>query len=134
MPSKVWLRAARFRQAIGGMNDFGITAEMGSMDLARIVERKNGVSNDIRMGMNGLCQSYGIEVVAGKGLLKSPREVMVDGNLLEAENIIIATGSAIDVPEVPGLADVMMTTDQVFDMVEIPGAVLINGAEHIEVA
>jgi dihydrolipoamide dehydrogenase len=133
IPSKVWLRAAYLKQAIGGMNDFGIVADMQSIDMSKIVERKNGVSNDIKMGMNGLCQSYGIDVVAGHGRLKNPREVMVEGSLLEAENIVIATGSSIRIPEVPGLLDVMMTTDQVFDMDTIPDRVLINGAEHMEV-
>jgi dihydrolipoamide dehydrogenase len=133
IPSKVWLRAAYFKQTLAGMNDFGIAADMGSLDISKIVERKNGVSNDIKMGMNGLCESYGIDVVKGLGSLKSPREVIVDGKVLETQNIILATGSSIRVPELPGLSDVLMTTDQFFDMAEIPGAVLINGAEHMEV-
>jgi len=133
IPSKVWLRAAYLRQATGPMEEFGMKAEVQSTDLTKIVERKNGVSNDIQMGMGGLCQSYGIEVLQGAGLLKGPGEVSVDGSAIEAGNVIIATGSSLDIPDVPGLADVMVTTDEVWNMDTIPGSILINGAEHVEV-
>ena len=133
IPSKVWLRAAYLKQAIGSAEDFGITADIQSLDMSKIVERKNGVSSDIQMGMNGLCQSYGIDVVVGQGILKSPREVAVDGNVLEAKSVVIATGSSIDIPELPGLADAVMTTDQAFDMESVPGSVLIDSAEHMAV-
>ena len=89
IPSKVWLRAAYLRQAIGAMDEFGIVADIRSQDMSKIVERKNGVANDIQMGMNGLCQSYGIDVVPGLGELTSPKEVTVDGKVLAAEKIMV---------------------------------------------
>ena len=133
IPSKVWLRAAALKQAIEKSDELGIDASVGGIDFGTIVERKNGVSGDIQMGMGGLCSSYGIEVVTGTGALKSPREVDVDGNALEAKSIIIATGSSIAVPDIAGINGAAITTDEVFNMTEIPGSILINGAGHIEV-
>jgi len=133
IPSKVWLRAASLKHAIDKSNEFGIEATIDNVDFSTIIDRKNGVSGDIRMGMNGLCSSYGIEVITGMGILKSPREVDVEGNILEAKSIIIATGTSIAFPSIPGIEAPAMTTDQVFDMTEVPDSILINGAGHMEV-
>ncbi len=133
IPSKVWLRAVFLKRAIDTSNEFGIDATIDNVDFSTIIDRKDGVSGDIRMGMNGLCSSYGIEVITGMGTVKSPREVDVEGNILEAKSIIIATGTSIAFPSIPGIEEPAMTTDQVFDMIKVPDSMLINGAGHIEV-
>lgn len=133
IPSKVWMRAAYLKQTINIAETFGIRASVDGVDLTTIVDRKNGVANDIQMGMGGLCQSYGIEIYHGKALVKSPREVELDGNVFETKSIVIATGSSLVSPEIPGLSDAAMTTDQVFDMTTVPDSILINGAGHMEV-
>jgi len=133
IPSKVWLRAAYMKKAIVSMAEFGLDAGLENLDIGKIVGRKNGVSGDIQMGMGGLCQSYGIDVISGRGELEGPNRVVVDGNAVEGNSLIIATGSSIDVPEIPGLTDVAMTTDDLFNMETVPGRVLILGEEHIEV-
>jgi dihydrolipoamide dehydrogenase len=79
------------------------------------------------MGMEGLLGNNGVEVIRGRAVLKSPREIKVDDNLLEPKKIILATGSVLDIPDVPGLEDAVLTTDQVLDMTVAPSSVLIWG-------
>jgi dihydrolipoamide dehydrogenase len=104
-----------------------------AVDLKAIVERKNGVANDIRMGMEALLANNGVEVIRGRGVLKSPREVEVEDKVYETRKAILATGSRLDAPDIPGLEDVAMTTDQVLDMTEAPSSVLVWGAGPFEV-
>ena len=67
IPSKVWHRAAYLRETIKRADEFGIKAELQGTDLSTIVERKTGVSGDIRMGMAGLLGNNKIEVIEGHG-------------------------------------------------------------------
>lgn len=127
IPTKVWLRAAYMLYCIRRSDELGIKAPVQEVDLATIVNRKNGVSGDIRMGMEGLLGNNGVEVVRGRGILESPREVNVDGTILEAKKIILATGSRLSIPDVPGLEEAAMTTDQVLEMEKAPSSILIWG-------
>lgn len=134
VPSKVWMRAASLLHSIREAEAFGIKASVQGLDLQAIVQRKNGVSGDIRMGMEGLLGNNAIEVIRGRAVLKGPRQVDVDGRVLEAKKIILATGSRLKIPDVPGLEAAALTTDQVLDMTEVPSSVLVWGdAGSIEV-
>ena len=137
IPSKVWLYAADLLKKIKNANEFGIKASVEALDLSAIVSRKTGVANDIRMGMGGLLGNNGVEVITGRALLTGSQEVRVNDRTLEAKAIILATGSVLDIPTVPGIEEAAVTTDQVFDMTEPPDSVLIwgsAGAIEVEMA
>ena len=137
IPSKVWLYAADLLKKIKNANEFGIKASVEALDLNAIVSRKTGVANDIRMGMGGLLGNNGVEVITGRALLTGSREIRVDNRTLEAKAIILATGSVLNIPTVPGIEEAALTTDQVFDMTEPPDSVLIwgsAGAIEVEMA
>jgi dihydrolipoamide dehydrogenase len=133
IPSKVWQRAGDLLGRIKRGKEFGIDSSVGEIDFKALVERKNGVSAEIRMGMEALLQNNGVEVVKGHAILKSPREVEVDGTVIETKKVIIATGSALIAPEVPGLKKAVMTTDEVLEMTAVPASILVCGAGYIEV-
>jgi dihydrolipoamide dehydrogenase len=85
------------------------------------------------MGMEGLLKNNAVEVVKGWAVLKNAREVDVGGTRLEAKKIILATGSSLNIPRVPGLEEAVLTTDQVFELTQLPASVLIPGSDHMEV-
>jgi dihydrolipoamide dehydrogenase len=58
--------------------------------------------------------------------------VDIDGAPLEAKKIILATGSRLKIPDVPGLDQACLTTDQVLDMTAAPSSVLVFGSGPIE--
>lgn len=127
IPTKVWLRAAYLLDGIRGAEQFGIKATVEETDLKTIVARKNGVAGDIRMGMKGLLGNNGVEVVQGRAVLKTPTEVDVEGTKLEAGKVILATGSSLANPEVPGLDKAALTTDEILEMKKTPSSVLVWG-------
>ena len=128
IPTKVWQRSAYLLQNIRMSHAFGLKVKVEELDFKAIVDRKNGVAGDIRMGMEGLLANNGVEVVRGQGVLKNDREVDVDGTVLETKKIIVATGSCLDIPDIPGLEEVAMTTDQFMDLEQIPACVLVWGS------
>lgn len=125
IPSKIWLQAATVLDQVNRAEEFGIAARVESTDLAAIVARKDGVSQDIRGGMEALLQNNGVEVIRGRGMLRDPGTVTVDGRACDTRTIIVATGSTLDFPDVPGLKDAALTTDQVLNMVRVPESVLV---------
>jgi dihydrolipoamide dehydrogenase len=127
IPTKVWQRSAYLLQNIRMGQAFGLNVAVEKLDFAAIVARKNGVAGDIRMGMEGLLANNGVAVVRGHAVIKNPREVNVDGVVLETAHIIVATGSCLDIPEIAGLEDAAMTTDQFLDLEQIPARVLVWG-------
>ena len=127
IPSKVWHRAASMLHWFRNSESLGIRATINELDLPAIVERKNGVSRDIRMGMEALLKNNQIELIRGRAIFKSPREIHVDGRILETRTSIVATGSRPKIPDSPGLKDAAATTDEILEMVEIPDSILIWG-------
>ncbi|MFO7962381.1 MAG: dihydrolipoyl dehydrogenase [Desulfobacterales bacterium] len=134
IPAKIWNRAARMKRTIEHAGDFGIQAAVNGVDLETIVKRRKGVPEDIQMGMKGLCKNNKIDVIAEYGRLKGPGEVQAGETVLNTKSIIIATGTAIHMPDIPGLDDAAaMTTDHVLEMTAVPSSVLVIGAGPIEV-
>ncbi|MFQ5483923.1 MAG: dihydrolipoyl dehydrogenase [Desulfobacterales bacterium] len=133
IPSKVWLRAADLLHRLKTGKEFGINATVQEIDLKAIVERKSGVAAEIRTGMEALLQNNVVEVVKGRAVIKSPQEVDVDGRIIETKKIIIATGSSLSAPEIPGLKKAAMTTDDVLEMTAVPESIAVCGSGYIEV-
>ncbi len=136
IPSKIWLRAAATLEQARKAGDFGVEVTVGKVNYESIIARKQGVSSDIRMGMEALLANNGVDVVTGMASISSANSVSVDGQTLEGKSIIIATGSTLDlssVSSVPGLKDVALTTDDVLDMKAVPASLLITDPSYIGV-
>ncbi|MBW2103660.1 MAG: dihydrolipoyl dehydrogenase [Deltaproteobacteria bacterium] len=133
IPSKVWLRAAHLYRQVRTASRFGIQARLEGVDLAAVVARKEGVAGEIRMGMEALLKNNRIEHIRGRASLKSSQQVEVEGKVLEAKAVIVATGS---VPEDFGaeLGDgAALSTDEALDLTQLPPSLLVVGAGPIEV-
>jgi len=79
----------------------------------------------------------GIEVLGGRAVFISPREVSADGRGLRAWAFVVATGSRPSVPPVPGRAGAgYLTNETIFGLGELPGrlAVLGGGPAGCELA
>jgi len=70
----------------------------------------------------------GIEVLRGRAVFTSSREVSLDGRGLRARAFIVATGSQPSVPPVPGLAGAgYLTNETIFGLGELPGRLAVLG-------
>ena len=133
IPSKIWLRAATLLEQSRKAGEFGLELTIGKLDFDAVLARKQGVSNDIRMGMEALMANNGAEVIMGTAKITGPNTVEVDGKKIEAKNIIVATGSVLDMPDIPGLSGAAFTTDDLLDMKAVPASVLITDPTYIGV-
>jgi dihydrolipoamide dehydrogenase len=127
IPSKIWLRAAYVLNMIRSGNEFGIQANVNNIDFQLIKKRKDGVAGDIRMGMEALLGANGVDLIRGHGVVKNPQEVSVDSQTMETRKIILSTGSSRNLPDISGIKDAVMTTDEIMEMSQAPASVLIWG-------
>ena len=125
IPSKTLLRPPEARE--GARRAFGTTAP--TLDLKEIFEYRDGMIRhlDDSKQVKGYEQK-GATVIKGEGRIIGPRRVEVDGRELEADHIIVATGSSAAIPPIEGLEDVPFWTNrEATTFSEVPGSVLIVG-------
>lgn len=94
IPTKALLRSAQVYAECCRASAFGIV--LGSQpkpDMTAIVARSRSVADMVGKGVQMLLKKAGVEVIQGKGRIAGDHAVDVDGRILEAENIIIATGA-----------------------------------------
>jgi dihydrolipoamide dehydrogenase len=133
IPVKAWLKSAETLRRVRAGTAFGIQATIDNIDFQTIIDNKNSSSEKIRLGMEGLLQNNGVDIIKGHAAFKSPAEINVDGVLYPARNFIIASGGHTMAPDIEGLSNALLTTDEILDMQKLPASVLIYGAETIDV-
>ncbi len=133
IPVKAWLKAVETLRRIRTGEAFGIQAAVKKIDFKTIINNKNSCSEKIRLGMEGLLQNNGIEVIKGHAAFKNPAEIDVEGKLYPSKNFVIASGGYTRTPDIKGLSEALLTTDEILDMQKVPASVLVYGANTIEV-
>ena len=116
--------------------EFGVAHDNLRLDLARAVDRSREVADSIVRGVEFLVKKNRIKVIAGSGRLKSKCEVAVEpgGEVIEAENIILATGGvARSLPGVEIDGRTVMTSREALELREIPASIAIVGGGPIGV-
>src|SRR5919108_2765633 len=70
----------------------------------------------------------GIDVHKSEARITGPGRVEVDGGTLEAERVVLATGSDTSVPQIPGLAEAgFWTNREATTLNELPESVVVLG-------
>ncbi|HEY2337038.1 MAG TPA: dihydrolipoyl dehydrogenase [Burkholderiales bacterium] len=95
IPSKALLQSSENYEAAGHhFADHGIKVKGLELDLAQMLKRKDKTVKSSNDGVLYLFKKNKIEFFHGRGSFgKSPNEVIVNGETLQAKHVIIATGS-----------------------------------------
>src|SRR5882762_6399702 len=119
---------AQLRQA----HAMGLSAD-GSLDIDALRERITSIEDRLRTGVETMLASQQVRVVRGTGRFKSPTQLVVDTahgvEELEADYVVIATGSRPRVPEwAPVDGERVLITRQAYPPPEIPEHAIIIGS------
>ena len=143
MPSKTLIQTANVALQVRAAGRFGVAAEWGGVDVGAVRRRKRELIAEFADYRAGQLGDGRFALVRGTAAFVGPRELAVrrreDGVVLtiEAKTILIAAGSEIAWPEVPGLREVgAWTSDMVLDAADLPASfvVLGGGAIALEMA
>ena len=97
IPTKALIKSAQVYEYMKHSASYGINASNVQHDFGAVVKRSRGVADKMSKGVQFLMKKNKIDVIMGYGKVKAKGQVEVtaaDGskNLVEAKNIIIATG------------------------------------------
>ncbi|HEX8009124.1 MAG TPA: FAD-dependent oxidoreductase, partial [Trebonia sp.] len=141
VPSKALLAAAAARHTAASQAFPGIATQAGQVDMTALIRGKD----DLVAGMRAekyadLAAAYGWQIVAGTarfaGDADDPRlEVALnDGGstTIEAAHYLVATGSAPQIPPIPGLDEVgYLTSATAMELTRLPESMVVIGGNAV---
>jgi dihydrolipoamide dehydrogenase len=130
IPAKAFLRSSRLFREIAEAKAFGIEVGPARFDLPAVIERKARVVGTLVRGVETLLKRSGVEVFNAHASLEGPGKVSVAGEVLEAANVLVATGSRPVVPPIPGIEAALDSTS-VFELARVPSRIAIIGGGYI---
>lgn len=131
VPSKALIHAASLVRAARDATRLGLLGDAGTVNSAAAMAHvrrsiKQVAPHDSVERFAGL----GVDVRLGRARITSPWSVEISGATLTTRSIIVATGAAPVVPDIPGLAD-YVTSETIWALREAPARLLILGGGPI---
>ena len=129
MPSKVLIEIAKTFHHRHRLAEMGIRGGRSlKIDQAAAMKRVRELRDRYVAGVRATTRDLGKSYVSGRARFLGPQILDVDGRRLEAERIIIATGSRPIVPKGWGeLQDRLLTTDNLFEQTKLPAQIAVIG-------
>jgi dihydrolipoamide dehydrogenase len=132
VPTKTILRSARIARDATLAESFGMRLPAAEVDLQRLLERKEGIVEEIRGQLEGTAARLKIDVVHGVGHLTGPKSVRATTNVehcdIEGDAIILASGSVpFKLPNIDHSLERVWTSDEAVSLVDMPGKILVIG-------
>lgn len=133
VPSKAMIACARAAHETRTGAGFGVTAHDVEVDFS-------GVARWIREAQERIAphdspdrfRSLGVDVIDGAARFVGERTLMVNGDILTAKRITIATGSKPAIPSIEGLDKVpYLTNETIFSLEQQPHTLLVLGGGAI---
>jgi dihydrolipoamide dehydrogenase len=130
MPSKVAIQVGEDFHRRGIFDRMGIEGgETLSLNASEALEHIRDLRDVfVDKVLSGSTDNMGEEFIPAQARFVSPTELEVDGEHIHAKRIIIATGSS---PVMPGdwkaFGDRVITTDELFELEELPAAMAVIG-------
>lgn len=132
IPTKAIVKSAEVFSNIKNANDFGIEVKEARADMDKVIARKNAITGTLVSGIDYLMNKNEIRVIKGSASFLEDGRVLVksgkDEYTIEAEDTIIATGSNVSTPKIPGMDnDFVMNSTQALDCKEDFGSITVIG-------
>lgn len=126
VPKKVLVAAAQVLHQIELAPVHHIEVGAHRLDWAKLIERERGFVEGVPEAFAESLESRGIVLLKGRARFKGRNEIEVDGRTLEAEKIVLATGSRPRELSIPG-AGHLITSEDILKMATLPGSLVFIG-------
>ena len=126
IPTKALIQSAEVLQAVRRAGRFGVRVDEPSIDWPAMLARKESVVAGLRKGVQQLLRSNGIEMITARGTLAGAGRVAADRRELSSRHVLLAPGSKVAVPPVPG-AELALTSDGILGVEDVPASMVVVG-------
>lgn len=134
VPSKTLIRAAEVNHKASHNPFEGIITQGSISDFQKIIAQKTALVEQLRKEkyIDVVSDLPNFQRIDGRARLLDKNIVEVNGQKLEADKILIATGAKSFIPEIPGLDEVeYLTNDTAFELQELPESLIVVGGRYI---
>ena len=134
IPSKALLESSElYEQSINEFSNHGINIKDVTLDVKKMIKRKEQVVKDLTSGIGALFSANKITLMPGTGKLLSDKKIEVTHNgnkeTISAESIILAPGSLPRAhPDIPFTENLIVDSTAALAFDKVPGSVAILGA------
>ena len=133
VPKKLLVFGSSIAADIEDAAGFGWTIEGARHDWSSLIKAKRKELDRLAGIYQGLMDQAGVTVLSGKGRITGPHEVEVNGKIWTAGRILIAVGGWPYIPDIPGLRDNAITSNEALDLDARPDEIVIFGSGYIAV-
>jgi len=138
LPSKNLIEAARIVWEAAHPRYDGLAPARVEVDFPTLVRQKDAVVRDYRAKKYAaVADGIDLEVLDGDARVTGPHTISLDGRTMEADRILVATGSRPTVPPIAGLDSVPFLTSDLLDadeagrLTELPESLIVLGGGYI---
>ncbi|OBX04389.1 glutathione reductase [Gallibacterium genomosp. 3] len=133
VPKKVMWYGAQISEAINlYAPDYGFDITVNRFDFAKLRESREAYIDRIHQSYERVLGNNKVDVIRGFAKFVDANTVEVNGELIKAKHILIATGGRPSHPNIEG-AEYGIDSDGVFALTELPKRVAVVGAGYIAV-
>ena len=133
VPKKIMWYGAQIAESFHHYGpDYGFTSSDVQFDFAKLRQNREAYIDRARSSYDGSFKRNGVDLIEGRAHFVDSHTVIVNGELIRAKHIVIATGARPSIPTIPG-AELGGSSDDVFAWEQLPDSVAILGAGYIAV-
>lgn len=136
IPSKALITAAKTYQKMQRAKTMGILTDSVSVDMEQMQAWKQGIVEKLARGVRHLCKSAGAEFIMGQAAFVGEHSVQISSKekeeIIEADNIIVATGShPVEIPGFEFDGESVISSTEALALKTIPSKIVIIGGGYI---
>jgi len=133
VPKKIMWYGAQIAESFHHYGpDYGFTSSDVQFDFAKLRQNREAYIDRARSSYDGSFKRNGVDLIEGRAHFVDSHTVSVNGELIRAKHIVIATGARPSIQNIPG-AELGGSSDDVFAWEQLPESVAILGAGYIAV-
>jgi glutathione reductase (NADPH) len=130
VPKKLLVYGSHYGHDFEDAAGFGWTVGTPRFDWATMIANKDKEIARLEKIYRGLFENAGARTFDTRATLKDAHTVLVGGQSVTADKILIATGGRPVKPAIPG-AELMITSNEAFHLPQMPGRIAIIGGGYI---
>ena len=135
IPSKALIHVAEqfhttYRYSTG-TSPLGIKTQPPTLDIGQSVQWKNSLVDRLTTGVGALLKKHGVKVIQGWATILDGKAVEVEGQRIECEHLLLATGShSVELPVLP-VGGAIISSTEALQPTAIPKRLTVVGAGYI---
>lgn len=132
-PTKTMVASAQVAHYARNAARWGVRTDEVSVDLPRIVARKDKIVQSFRSGQQRKVDSRkNLHLYRGQAQFVGPHRIAVGEEEFEGERIFINTGTRPEIPRIEGLDEIAyLTNASIMELSELPEHLLVLGSGYI---